>query len=174
MAQISINIPGIDEPLWVDESFKSLPKEHQDAIVSDAASKYQQGIRSSLGGSDYTTGPSLADTATDVGKSAGVGLAQAAVNVPMMVPNLASAGERGMDYLFKKFMPAPIPGPQPDIGPGSLTQGAQELGRKAVGLLTNDYVPQTTAGNTLEPLLSLQVELRWEGVTSLLMFSGTG
>jgi hypothetical protein len=146
MAQISINIPGIDEPLWVDESFKSLPKEHQDAIVSDAASKYQQGIRSSLGGSDYTTGPSLADTATDVGKSAGVGLAQAAVNVPMMVPNLASAGERGMDYLFKKFMPAPIPGPQPDIGPGSLTQGAQELGRKAVGLLTNDYVPQTTAG----------------------------
>jgi hypothetical protein len=65
MAQISINIPGIDEPLWVDESFKSLPKEHQDAIVSDAASKYQQGIRSNLGTSeptafqrgDYTTGP---------------------------------------------------------------------------------------------------------------------
>jgi hypothetical protein len=54
MAQISINIPGIDEPLWVDESFKSLPQEHQDAIVSDAASKYQQGIRSSISPSEPT------------------------------------------------------------------------------------------------------------------------
>jgi hypothetical protein len=65
MGQISINVPGIDEPLWVDEGFKSLPREHQDAIVSEAASKYQQGIRSNIGTSeptafqrgDYATGP---------------------------------------------------------------------------------------------------------------------
>jgi hypothetical protein len=128
--------------LNVDDSFADLPSDQQESIAQQMEAKASQGVKSGFAGGS----PSLADTATDVAKSAGVGLAQAAVNVPMMVPNIASAGERGMDYLFKKFMPAPIAGPQPDVSPGSLASGAQALGQKAVGLLTNDYAPQTTAG----------------------------
>ena len=112
MAQVSINIDGVPEPLWVDEdAFKALPTERQNALVADAKAQYAKGVRSSLGGTpppDPTTDSPMPDL---ISRSSIRWAIRPASTTPAAAPNQMPYGTQmgnagpGRGLMCRRFSP---------------------------------------------------------------------
>lgn len=99
------------------------------------------GLSASAGMTEPVAEPS---TAMDVAKGGASGLAQGAIGLAGLIPDVAGLARRGANKVFDQFMPPPAEGPSP----GSLGNYVGSAGiRRGVESVTGKlYEPKTTAG----------------------------
>jgi hypothetical protein len=121
----------------VDDSFLKLSPEQQNATVEE--------ISASLGAKPAAPSLTAGETALDVAKSAGVGVAKGGIGLAGMIDDLSELGARGLDsatrYIGGKFGAdiAPRANQEPKFGSKAIQAGVESVTGEF-------YKPKTTAG----------------------------